>query len=195
MIRDTVPSRQGFTLIELLVVIAIISIIAGFLVPTLLAGIREARKAECSHNLRQVGTFAMTYSGKSGTGCFPFAGAEPSRAHESLNELLALYTEELDPELFKCSESPETFPAERDEDGSYVLGEENLSYAWVERRTKPTVRRPLASDRYVDGFEDEDGVHDGHRGGMNVLWTDGSVRFVLTADLDPETMLPPGLTQ
>ena len=191
---DTVPFRRGFTLIELLVVIAIISVIAGLLVPTLLTGRRESYKIQCTNNLRQIGTFAMTYSDKSGTRCFPFAKTKDSRAHESLKELLALYPGELPPELFKCQESPETFRAERAEDGSYVLGEENLSYTWVARRTKPTVNSPLASYRYVDGFEDEDGVHAGHNGGMNVLWTDGPVRFMLTENRDPETMLPPGLT-
>jgi len=30
---------------------------------------------------------------------------------------------------------------------------------------------------------------------MNVLYTDGSVVFVMAEELDPETMLPPGLTR
>ena len=54
--RESSRARQGFTLIELLVVIAIISIIAGFLVPTLLRGRGEAYKAQCLNNLKQLYT-------------------------------------------------------------------------------------------------------------------------------------------
>jgi hypothetical protein len=59
---------------------------------------------------------------------------------------------------------------------------------------------PLAADKYVDGHADGGGTHDGHKQGMNVLYSDGTIWFVpageLPRDPDPETgmaMLPRGL--
>jgi prepilin-type N-terminal cleavage/methylation domain-containing protein len=176
--------RQGFTLIELLVVIAIISIIAGFLVPTLLRGRGEAYKVQCGNNLQQIYTFAMGYSDKKGTRAFPIAPRANAQAHESLNEMIAF-----DPE-------GEATPAQVDDKGGFVLEAINSSYAWVAKRTKnTTVNKPLSSDKYVQGYEDADGVHDGHKKGMNVLNTDRSVAFVPESELPEEEMLPAGLTR
>ena len=84
----------------------------------------------------------------------------------------------------------------RDEKGRFVLTAENVSYALPEKPLKLTAMgRALASCKYVEGHEDDDGFHDGHAGGMNVLFTDGSVRFVLKHELPEDTMLPMGLAR
>jgi prepilin-type processing-associated H-X9-DG protein len=180
-------------LIELLVVIAIISIISSMVVPILLKGRIEAQKLRCANNLKQIYAFAVAYSDRSGTGRFPVAPGKSSAAHESLNELIAFDGEGLSPKIFTCEASDSVAQALA-EGERLSLSAESSSYAWTEVRLKNTaVEKPLASDRYVEGFEDADGRHSGHPGGMNVLYTDGSVRFVLEKDLDPETGLPPGL--
>ncbi|HEX2999407.1 MAG TPA: prepilin-type N-terminal cleavage/methylation domain-containing protein, partial [Armatimonadota bacterium] len=46
--------RNGFTLIELLVVIAIIAILAAILFPVFARARENARKANCSSNLKQL---------------------------------------------------------------------------------------------------------------------------------------------
>jgi len=187
--------KQGFTLIELLVVIAIISIIAGFLVPTLLSSREEANKIQCASNLKQIYTFAMSYSDKSGTRAFPIASGKSPRAHESLNMLIQFEDSAgIVPDLFICP-SAKNVKAPVDEKGSFILDEGSLSFAWVAQRMKNTaMNKPLASDKYVDGYEDADGVHEGHKG-MNVLSTDGSVKFVTRSALPRDSMFPMGLTR
>ena len=192
--NQNVARRVGFTLIELLVVIAIISIIAGFLVPTLLRGRGEAYKIQCANNLKQMYTPAMTFSDKRGGKKFPFAPGRNPPAHESLNVMLEYDQEGLTPELFKCPEGEATL-AQVDDEDKFLLDESSCDYTWANRALKNTVRANLASDKYVEGWEDELGPHYGHKKGMNVLMTDGSIKFVDDVDLPQDTMLPKGLVR
>lgn len=185
---------RGFTLVELLVVIAIISIIAGLILPGAAYVIDRARIAYCSHNLRQIYTFALSYAEEEGRGFFPIAPGPEPRAHESLNVLLAYAPEGLEPQLFVCPASGAE-EAGRDADGRFALGEETCTYSWTARRLKNTAfAKPLASDKYVRGYEDASGTREGHRG-VNILRTDGSIHFVGESKLPRDTLLPTGLTR
>ena len=66
-------SKRAFTLIELLLVIAIIAILASFLFPVLTTARIRAFDAECSSNLRQIGTALYQHATSLGGGYFPVA--------------------------------------------------------------------------------------------------------------------------
>jgi len=189
---STNAGRQGFTLIELLVVIAIISVIASLVIPGISMAREKANILHCASNLKQIYTFAVGYSEKDGMGSFPLGAGKSPRAHESLNELIASEPEALTADLFVCR-SGEAKEAKPDSYGHLVLEDENLSYAWLCRKLKNTaMNKIIASDKYVGGYEDEAGIHSGHKG-VNALFTDGSVKFLAPSKLPPDTLLPGGL--
>jgi prepilin-type N-terminal cleavage/methylation domain-containing protein len=194
-----VPSRlasqqrcAGFTLVELLVVIAIISIIAGFLVPTLLRGRGEAYKVQCGNNLREIARSAMIYADGSGKRFFPYAGGANPSAHESLNVMVQFYgsAKKLNPKIFVCPEWRGDPAAVVDD--KYELTEDSLAYTWTSQKLSPTdAGFPLSSDKYVK----KEGQLNGHEGGMQVVHTDVSVLWVLEGDISGEGGLPPNLVR
>ena len=60
--ENIVPVRSAFTLIELLVVIAIIAILAAMLLPALKSARNRAKAANCTSQLKQIGTNWLAYT-------------------------------------------------------------------------------------------------------------------------------------
>jgi len=195
------PRNSGFTLVELLVVIAIISIIAGFLVPTLLRGRAEALKVQCANNLKEVGKMAVIYADSAGKNFFPFGKGGNPTAAESLNQMVKFNktARKLDPRLFRCPEWRYD-EAEPDDNDRYELDEFTLSYTWTSRRLSTTDQGyALSSDKYMKSEEvDVDELRGGHDSGLNVLYTDIHVEWKNDTDKeleDSEDMLPKGLVR
>jgi prepilin-type N-terminal cleavage/methylation domain-containing protein len=61
--RVTKTGSSGFTLIELLVVVAIISILAAMILPVLGRGKAEAKRIQCTNNLKQLTDVWVMYAG------------------------------------------------------------------------------------------------------------------------------------
>ena len=191
-------SRRGFTLIEALVTIAIVVIVAAFLWPSLYrTRCITSSVVLCQINLKQLYSFSVLYSDKKGRGFYPIAPGEAPQAHESL-QLLADFLPDIDPRLFTCPHG-NAVPAQRDsKSGEVMLAASNVDYAWaatpVSNQAPLTV---LCSDKHADGHVDSNGVtHGGHKGGFNVLRSDGSVSFVVESDaMITEDKLPKGLVR
>ena len=183
------------TLLEVVIVLAAIALMAGILHLTLTQGRESSYKVQCCSNLKNVYTMAMTYSDNSETGAFPIGAGKRPKAHESLNVMLEFMSDpDLDPRLFNCP-SGEAVEAQRDDAGLFQLDETTLAFAWTARRLSNRLNRVLASDKYVQDFEDDEGRHSGHPDGVILLMSSGSVAPMRTEDLHPDTKLPPGLTR
>jgi len=187
-------SRRGLTLVEAVVSIAIVVLVAAFLWPTLQ---RTHCGGQCQNNLKQLYTYSVLYSEKVGQRFHPLAPGMAPRAHESL-QLLVDFMPGIDPKLFTCPHG-DAVPAELDsKSGKLVLAPENVGYAWA---TKPVSNQApwavLCSDKYADGHVDANGVtHSGHKGGFNVLRSDGSVSFIVESDpMITDDKLPKGLVR
>ncbi len=182
--------KMGFTLVELLVVIAIISIIAGFLIPTLLRGRVEAYKVQCQSNLKEIAKLAIIYADSAGTRFFPHGKGTP-QAHESINAMVEFFGSDLKPQMFRCPEWREG-EAEKDSESKFILEANTCAYTWTKVKLSPTdAGRALSSDKYIKTKDQLSG----HDKGMNVVYTDTSVSFVLEKDIDGEDGLMKGLVR
>jgi len=83
----TARGRAAFTLIELLVVVAVIATLIGILLPSLGAARREAQRAQCLSNLKQIGIAATSYAaGNDGFYCSGPWDARSNRGFGPLNK-------------------------------------------------------------------------------------------------------------
>src|SRR2546422_7203039 len=174
MLKASVRDR-GFTLVELLVVIAIISVIAGFLIPTLMSARGRADTVKCQSNLREIQKLGMIYADSAGTRFYPLGKGSNPQAHESLNVMLK-FNDGLKPAMFICPTWREG-EAELIE-GKFQLEENTCSYTWPKKRLSPSDSpdTPLSCDKSVKTSEEPNG----HPKGRNVVHLDGPVDFVTT---------------
>lgn len=187
LVEKTATRRAAFSLLELVAVSAIIGLLAGLLLPTLTRARAKAHQAVCSSNLRQIGYAALLYYDEhQRLPASPYAGYIMWNGVEYLlyARLIPASGRALAPSFF-CPAAriytihdPHTGLRNLGVPGKLVVG--NYFTRSIPQGA-PTqldggVRAMLADTFFGDGFAKN------HAGGVNVLFTDGSVRFVPRPD-------------
>ena len=183
------PGRRTTGLLSIVAVVVILSILIPYFIAALKKAESESNKVACRENLREIAEFAMLYAVYQSKPIFPLGPGQNPAAHESLNVMVGRFFASLKPDLFICpswhGRTVKSIP-----DGRFRLTADTCPYSWVGEECGPTDLRPLASDKYVWSFSRQSG----HYGGMNVVYTDASVKFVKTVDLGADG-LPEGLVR
>ena len=190
-------NKKAFTLIELLVVIAIIGILAAFLVPTFGRARENARQAQCSNNLRNIGLAIHMYIDDHG-GKFPLRDP-PGSGYWDRAALFGPYID--DDSVLKC-------PSYKYHNGSwdhhsYGFNDwglnELIDTVWYARDINAVMYpsqcimaadsgRLTTDDATISYFTVNKGTNsrplgDRHSGGGNILFVDGHVKWYRIADV------------
>jgi len=199
-------TRTAFTLIELLVVIAIIGVLAGLLIPAVIAAQRKAQQVQCLNNLHQIGLSLINYStdhdqrlpdlvdpngnivravAEDGT-----VSSEPARSAFALL-LQGRYLSTA--EVFICPSTrdriPEDFPVDfrRVELRELILPEDACSYGYDPTKTRQVhdgcaiaADKPPTGDLAMNEGTQENNSPNHLQAGQNVLFSGGHVRWSST---------------
>ncbi|MCP4645741.1 MAG: DUF1559 domain-containing protein [bacterium] len=177
--------RRGFTLLELGAVIAVIGILAAVLLPALARSRESARRVSCMNNLAQIGLTLHLYA-QENNGVFPWSGGGNNGA--CLVSLLPDYL--TDKNLLVCPSNAKGMTWIVGE-GYYpvngVFGAANSlrsSYDYFGAYTNEPLRLP-PPERGIpnvplmwDMMSGDVNFYNHVPGGANVLYMDGSVRFM-----------------
>lgn len=172
--------ENGFTIIELLVVIAIIAGLAALLLPVLSGARERARRITCMNNLKQ---FSLAYEMYAEEYYERFPASHFSLYDaDNCDTTHSIYPDYIkNPKIFWCPSS-----LRRGNKSPSTIGDSNWnnSYSFVFGITTSNncpAPVPLISD---NGIYRSGQNYGNHSDGINVLYLDGSVRWVVESKLD-----------
>ncbi len=208
MTRPSILShhQSGFTIADLIAVLGILSVIGLGMMIYFDSVTRKNsnQKVQCAGNLKHIGNLASMYAENLGSDYFPFGEGDHPPAHDSLNPMVRFYktAKKINPALFICPKWSEGEKASVDpKTHTYQLTSRTNSYAWTASKLSVTdAGQALASDKFIkDDYVESDKkkAMSGHRMGMNVLYTDMSVQWMLIEQIKEADNdgLPKGLTR
>jgi prepilin-type N-terminal cleavage/methylation domain-containing protein/prepilin-type processing-associated H-X9-DG protein len=202
------PRRRAFTLIELLVVIAVIGILAAFILTALAAGRERANRAACISNLRQTHTL-LTRFATDNDGAVPIGYRLGKKQFNTtlysgsgnkfvllgrlipagvVTEPRVLYCpSETDPsQAYNTSLNSWTIQSGKNLQGGYAC---NPLVDWGTSGDPPdwpTMANLGRVPLLADGAGMPERVDSRHRDGVNVLYMDGSTRWVPREKFDAD---------
>lgn len=165
-------------------VVLVGSVLIGSCVKEPVSVRQQARKVQCASNLRQIGIAAALYLSEHRA--YPFAEAGASGTpRKGCEHLQILFDEGFldDPEVVICGASIDP-PPSMNADGKFALTSVSCSYIWARGPLDDAspAKTPLAADK-----AERDGMKGNcHPGGRNVLYLDGSVKWVSTEKFEKE---------
>lgn len=201
-----IPSR-GFTIIELLVGIAIISLLMAILLPALSNARALGKRTTCVTRLREVGLAAQMYL--QSDRFFPLLNNEPSDGHWQYNYLIwdgrdfehnfgPFVERNLIPEkqMLYCPVQASAYHQYQTFVNPWPVQELLDTRAGFGRRPLisglDVTRLPASQAIYADLFHTPDYIENGHKSGVNVVFSDGHAKYVSGVHdlLDNDMTLP-----
>jgi prepilin-type N-terminal cleavage/methylation domain-containing protein/prepilin-type processing-associated H-X9-DG protein len=198
MLKAKQETRK-FTLIELLVVIAIIAILAAMLLPALNMAREKARAISCVSNQKQIGLVMTFYFNDYEDRFAPLSLEWLGMAQLYLPENFSWIVEQPEKKIAKVFYCPAGKP--RSANGFTYLGPSyNANHYMYEnpdgmtgikmtrlKKHKAMIADAIAGEGFIKSWflPDVTGANLklNHMGGLNILWTDGHVKYVKRAEI------------
>lgn len=211
--RSARSLARAFTLIELLVVIAIIAVLSGIALPVFSRVRESANRTACSSNLRQLHAFIAAYAGDhegeipigyrggrkqwntmlhSAPDDYPMLGRLWSEGYVKDVKVFYCPSETAPAQAFNTKENPWPPKPGATTQGGYAC---NPIVNWSSAdfhlpRLAELIDQPLLAD----GCGLPDRLDSRHRTGVNVLYSNGSVRWVERALFNDQLKANSGLS-
>jgi prepilin-type N-terminal cleavage/methylation domain-containing protein/prepilin-type processing-associated H-X9-DG protein len=191
---------KKFTLIELLVVIALIGILLSILLPSLLSAREKAKRAVCQSNLRQMHNLATHFAKSNKYKIFAFYGHSGRKQsnyfiskgskYYNFGFFYKEYPEDLPGIMYCPSETSEWMKYDGEQNQWAPRGGKNLRssynmypYKMISGGSSLSVSKlPNIFDMaelplYTDSFITKTSLNSRHVDGINVLYTDGHIKW------------------